>query len=386
MPLYTRPDYAQETTPNWKQWLQQYNQQAQQRQHAAGHTGQAMTGGVGGVAPALIPGLGAHPAETYKDTTATLGPEGLANTAMGRQYQSNPDNTYTEQIGQDLKTNMSNPASWAATALMPGNHYKEAYQSYKSFGRAQGARDKYARQVEAENKRQHMVALQNWAVGLDPRIGAEADRRRTTGSEMTEDEIRQMYGQLMQQDTAKKLSGDVEGYFSDPQRLARQESDIQANRTAQLGNVADQYNTLNTKQAQNSASRGMLGSSVDAQQSGQVAAGRDQAAMGVENNAANARYGNQMNDQDQRRALLNMINSRDPSQSQQASDLLSGISQGTADWNSIFGGQRQQRQIGDYANQIQSEAYGSAFNNGATAVNAYGPYLQAYAKNGGAGG
>ncbi len=385
--IYSSRDWeSQNQGPTWAQYLAKYNQKAAANTQAyrtstGGGTGAGSAHNVvspGGMVSAGTAGLASY-ANGDPHTVNQFG-QGMNSIQHGSDFQSNPDNTMTQQAYHDwLADNKS------GVALLPGANNWRSVQSLQAYKRAGRERATFQHNQALNKQINQENGLAAWGASLDPRIQQKMESQwMQTGQKnagMSEQEIAQMKQQLDQQDMESKLTNDVTQYFNDPLRAERNNQNINAQKAQQTQQLADQYNQLRIKQAQNAAGHGMLGSSVDIEHRGQLGRARDSAAVGVENNAQAQRSAFDQQSNQYKQQLLSLIHSGNPAAAQYAQQQLGAIDQNTQTQLDLNGAQQQMGSINDYANSLYSQALGGGLNAGAKGVQNYGPYLYSYFQN-----
>lgn len=178
------------------------------------------------------------------------------------------------------------------------------------------------------------------------------DVQRAAQAQMT------AFEQAMQQYlTGRKRAyeaGRVNQWMMDPNRIAQQRQDVEAQRQASMADLADQTRQQFTTSAQNLGRKGMLGSSVDASAQGEIAAERDRGAASIQQQAEQRANAYRMGDQTTRDTLMGLIyGGADNAGLAQTLASLQGQSQGLGQMSQI-GSQRQQ------ASNAAAQGYGQA--------------------------
>ena len=117
----------------------------------------------------------------------------------------------------------------------------------------------------------------------------------------------------------------VDAMFADPRRAADRAQRLGTERTQGLADIAESYRIGQRNNAFNQARRGMQGSSVDVEQQGQLARGRDTAAAGLQAGLDQKARQYRLGDQQQRAALMGLIYADDPNTAAAFSRTLEGI-------------------------------------------------------------
>jgi hypothetical protein len=261
------------------------------------------------------------------------------------------------------------------TALNPLRYRNFDFRNAATMGRG-GARD-----AAEEAERANRSAITNWRAQTQEDLnnylrsqGPSAYRlmqqpasqvwQAGAGSTNPEDVQRAAQAQMtafeqaMQQYlTGRKRAyeaGRVNQWMMDPNRIAQQRQDVEAQRQASMADLADQTRQQFTTSAQNLGRKGMLGSSVDASAQGEIAAERDRGAASIQQQAEQRANAYRMGDQTTRDTLMGLIyGGADNAGLAQTLASLQGQSQGLGQMSQI-GSQRQQ------ASNAAAQGYGQA--------------------------
>jgi hypothetical protein len=158
----------------------------------------------------------------------------------------------------------------------------------------------------------------------------------------------------------QQLGSQVNAFFNDPSRQAAQQKTIQDQLAQSLTGIGDQYKQEYVQGAQSAGSRGLQGSSVDIEE--RMAAGAQRDIRAAETGAQAQTQGQAFQNQNtaQRQQLMQLINSQDPAQAQAAQAQLQALNAQTGGISAQTGIQGQQRQLAQFGQNAQSQAWGNA--------------------------
>ncbi len=139
------------------------------------------------------------------------------------------------------------------------------------------------------------------------------------------EKFQQRYNQYMLGRQRAGQARQVDAMFADPRRENGRKQQLAADRRLGQGQIAEGYRVGRRENAFSQARRGTLGSSMDVEQQGDLARGRDAAAMGLESGLSAREQQYRLGDAQQRNTLMGLIYSDDPSTAASFQRTLEGI-------------------------------------------------------------
>jgi len=217
------------------------------------------------------------------------------------------------------------------------------------YGLVRGlGQSKAAKEAQEAAKGRQREAVRQWRVSeynrMLPKLGqAGADVQADLGGELQQTlaaggeygdqnalndamtKFQQRYQQYMIGRQRAGQSRQVDAMFSDPRRKNDQAQRLGAARTQGMNQIAESYRIGNRGNAFNQARRGTQGSSMDVEQRGELARGRDQSAQGLQAGLDERGRQYRLQDQQQASTLKGLIYSDDPNTAAALSRTLEGI-------------------------------------------------------------
>jgi hypothetical protein len=308
----------------------------------------------------------ADPSLGYSRTSSSVIGTG-PNTTQYTAGQSNRE-FVRENLG--VGGNRYSTENMAMGMLNPVAGVMQGFRGYSNYKKGRAAFRRQQAEHRAAVKNAQNRAGADWFQRVDPNsaLAAQVRDRTAKGQPMTDDEINQA---LRQQDQTSQREGyeqQVNDYFGSEERAGWQQGIVQNRLQNDLANVEEDYGNNLKGSVQSAASRGLKGGSVDVEGRGQVARTRDTQAIQAASNADQAQAQFRTNDQQSRAQLLGLVNSGDISDADALRAQLDGIHSATTSAAAQYAGNQQQRQINQFGQQQQSQAWGSGLNSLANAV------------------
>lgn len=318
---------------------------------------------------------------TYDDYMAQI------NSAQEPRYGSRTDQshgnfglsqTYNEgDTNRDyVRNNLGvggNANSWQNMAhgmLNPAGGVKEGIRGYSNYKKHRSAERAQKATFQSHLATAKAQAGTAWLNTRDPtsQTSQEASRRLAKGQPMSDDEMNQRLRQEGQNKQRAGYEKQVDDYFADPARAGWQRGIVQNRLQNDLANVREDYDADLTGTGQQSAGRGLKGGSIDVENRGAVARTRDTRAIqaGADADTTIADFG--ARDQQSRAQLHGLVNSGDVGSSDALRSALDGIHSATSAEGARYAGQQRQRQIRQFGQQQQSQAWGSGLRSIATSI------------------
>lgn len=185
---------------------------------------------------------------------------------------------------------------------------------------------------------------------------------------MTPEEVGALMRQEEQQKARTGYQKQIEDYFGSADRASWQQSIVSNRLTQDLANVKEDYGNNIKSAVQSTASQGLVGGSVDQERRGAVARVRDTGAVQAASNADSAKADFQNSDQQAKGQLMGLVNSQDVGQADSLRTALQNINNQTTQMGQQYASSQQQRQIDQYGQQRQSQAWGGGLNGLAGAI------------------
>ncbi len=293
-----------------------------------------------------------------------------AGPAFGQTYKSGETNR--EYVRQNLGVggNQYSAANMAQGMLNPVGGVLEGFRGYSNYKKNRAA--ERARQEEFDRQKTAAIARNptDWLNTQDPtgNTAQEANRLAAQGRPMSSDELNASLRTDDQNNQRAGFTKQIEDYFGSPDRAGWQQSIVSNRLNQDLANVQEDYGNNLKSSVQSAAARGLRGGSVDVEGRGAVARTRDTGAIQAAQSAdtASADFRNQ--DLQARDQLKGLVNSGDIGEADSLRNALQGISTATAAAGQRYAGQQQQRQINQFGQQQQSQAWGQGLNGIASAI------------------
>lgn len=161
----------------------------------------------------------------------------------------------------------------------------------------------------------------------------------------------------------RKLRTQINGSFNDPAMKGLYDQIEQSNLQGRLGDVVQQYQGILRNNVFDQASRGLTGSSSDVEMRGDVGQAQNAAAIQAATQAQQFRMGVQNQNEQQRRSLIDAVDSDNPVQGAQFDNQIQGIVNQTRNLAGQQANAATSSQINQFGNNMQSQALGSLLSN-----------------------
>lgn len=274
-----------------------------------------------------------------------------------------------DNVGGDFKSGYAAASALGTAGIASGIR---AYGGYKAFKKAQGLQRADQQLWEDSGRAGVAKAPTEYLGAIDPTSRTyQAARQRSTGgpnNAMTPEEIQ---ASMRQEDQGKQRTGfenQVNDYFGGADRAGWQQSIVSNRLNNDLANVQEDYNSNLKSSVQGAASRGLVGGSVDVENRGAVARTRDTGAIQAASSADAATAGFKSQDQQAKGQLLGLVNSQNIGDAGALRSALENINQQTVQQGQQYAAGQQRRQMDQFGQQQQSQAWGGGLNGLASAV------------------
>lgn len=283
---------------------------------------------------------------------------GMTNREYVRENLGFGGNQYS---AQNMANGMLNPVGGVISGI----------KGYKSFKKAKAAYARQKAKYEADVAYAKAGAGAAWLNTIDPtsRVSQEASKRHQAGKAMSIDEMNEMSRQEAQGKVRSKYESDIDAYFADPARAGWQRGIVQSRLQNDLANAQEDFDIELTGTGQQAASRGLKGGSVDVENRGEVARTRDTRAIQAGADADNTLADFGARDQQSRAQLRQLVNSGDIGSADALRSALDSINSSTAAAGAQYAGQQRNRQISQFGQQQQSQAWGGGLSAIANSIN-----------------
>lgn len=295
------------------------------------------------------------------------GPQRLGTSAS-------PTGGYTYKPGQSggsfVQDNVRNDLTKGRPLPPPG---MRAFGGYRAFKKAQSAQRMEQQSIEGIQRNYAARAPTEYLGAIDPTSKTyQMARQRGAGGAaqaMSTEELQAGLRQEGQETQRAGFSKQIEEYFGGADRAGWQQSIVSNRLNNDLANVAEDYGNNLRSSVQGSAARGIQGGSVDVENRGAVARTRDTGAIQAASQADATTAGFRNQDQQARSQLLGLVNSQDIGSAEGVRNALQNISSQTVAQGAQYAAGQQQRQIHQFGQQQQSQAWGGGLQGLATAIN-----------------
>jgi len=305
---------------------------------------------------------------------AGLGAAGFGATDSQRNtYTSGQTNRDYARENLGVGGNSASAANMAHGMLNPVGGIIEGYRGYGHFKDAQKL-DRHMKEMYDTGRRNAAARAPTEYLGsIDPTSKTfQQARMRSAGSNDDMMSMGEIQASMHLEDQNRQRAGmeqSIEDYFNDPGRAGWQQQIVRNRLQNDLSNVQQDYTQNLRGSVLNSASRGLRGGSVDVERQGKVAEVRDSSAVGAASQAGSTMADFRGQDQQSRSNLMGLVNSQGIGDSQQLSSALQGIHNTTMQAGQNYSQQQQQRQLTQFNQQQQSQAWGQGLQSFAGAIN-----------------
>ena len=313
--------------------------------------------------------------DEYMATLPTQNPDqgtrsiggGFGGSVTGQQsYQYNPNWSTQQYMRENLKQDFSTPQG-VYSMHSPVSAIARAYGGRSAKKRADAERREWKKDAAAGKK----TAISKWIDTFDPtsRTAALARQNTQRGGSFSIGEADASFRQEGHQRQREAYGSEIDAYFADPARAGWQRGIVQNRLQNDLANVQEDFDTELTGTGQQAAGRGLKGGSVDVENRGAVARTRDTRAIqaGADADSTLADFG--ARDRQSRAQLHGLVNSGDIGSSDALRASLESIHSATSAEGARYAGQQRNRQVRQFGDSMQSQAYGGGLSAIANSIN-----------------
>lgn len=283
---------------------------------------------------------------------------GMTNREYVRENLGFGGNQYS---AQNMAHGLLNPVGGVIEGIRGYGHFKKSKDNYRRM------MERYKADL-AQFKAGGGAA---WLNSIDPTsaMAKTAAARFQSGNAMSDDELNLGLRQEHQNRVRSGYEASIEDYFADPARAGWQRGIVQNRLQNDLANVQEDFDADLTGTGQQVAGRGLKGGSVDVETRGAVARTRDTRAIQAASDADSTLADFGARDQQSRAQLLGLVNSGDIGNSDALRSALDSIHSATAAEGARYAGNQRQRQVDQFGQQQQSQAWGQGLGAIANSIN-----------------
>lgn len=313
------------------------------------------------------------PTENPNSGTRTIGSvagqgggAGQTYNAHNRGYAYNPNWDTQRYIAENVKRDFQGTQG-VYSMFSPTSAITRAYGGRSAKKKMEERRAEWKKSANQGKK----YATADWMSTFDPtsQTAGRARQMARSGGSMSEDEVNSGLRQEGQQRQREAFGENIDAYFADPARAGWQQGIVQNRLQNDLANVQEDFDTELTGTGQQAAGRGLKGGSVDVENRGAVARTRDTRAIqaGADADSTLADFG--ARDRQSRAQLHGLVNSGDIGSSDALRASLESIHSATSAEGARYAGQQRNRQVRQFGDSMQSQAYGGGLSAIANSIN-----------------